>query len=539
MVRSMPPTSTILPAPDAAQRAGRADYWLWLGPLLFVIGVSVYLMVRYGGHWVDSDAATFSQVIRSFVRDGRLIPDGEVIYPNGYAYQAISAFLLAATGLDIAALQQVIYPLMVPLIVLPVWALYRELTGSARGAALATVLLFTQPEFLFVVLRSSHEKFSRTLAVLCLYCLVRGFKLRDRLGPLAAHIVLFYLAVYALIATNNLLASSFVFAAATACAFGWLLERRSVHLRRLGRRILRRLTYVTVISLGLVYIFTFYAYPPAQHDLYIVQDTIDRVALLFLDLESQTTNSYEQVAIGWVSLRVYFLVSLANWIILAASFAIFLGQGWRLLWRRTAPESPTQWFLWLLYASFAVQGAFSALADASGAVATNLQHRIFPSFSIVAVALVGGALARWRPPQPYARPVGLALAVGVACIAVLSVFKATNEPLVSNKWTFFHPEELVGIEWSDNHLRNVQVQSDYDERLNVARIIVHGQSLHGNHFYSYPPTGPSRNYVVTTVMRLRSIRLGQPLPQPTDALRVYDNGYLELYHRRPETPYQR
>ena len=147
------------------------------------------------------------------------------IYSNGYAFQAISAFIMAITGLDLATLQQLVYPLVAALVVLPAWALYRELTGSARGATLASLLLFTQPEFLFVILRSSHEKFTRTFLLLCLFFLVRSFKMRDRPWLFAMHVGLFYLTAYAFIASNNLLAHSFIFAIAVALICGSALER--------------------------------------------------------------------------------------------------------------------------------------------------------------------------------------------------------------------------------------------------------------------------------------------------------------------------
>jgi hypothetical protein len=511
--------------------------WLWLGPLLFAGLIGLYFSGRFGAHWAESDSAALSQVFRAFIAGGRLVPNGAV-YPNGYAFQSITAAILATTGLDIPTLQQMVYPLLVPLVVLPAWALYRELTGSARGALLATLLLFTQPEFLFVILRSSHEKFTRIFLIMLLYCLVRSFRLRDHFWLFAAHIALTYLMAYAFVASNNLLAHSFIFTVAGAFGISWLALLIRPRLRTLGAHLIHRFVYVVSTCLVLVYLVTFYIYPPAQHDLFALQDTFQRMFVLVLDVQGESTNAYTQVAIGWLSLTVYFIVSLANWLVLLASALIWIYQAFQWFVRNRPVESQISWFLWLLYAAFGLQGALSIVADASGALGSNLQHRLFPSISIVSVALVGATLARWRPPR-FADHVGLVLSVGLGCLAVLSMLKATNEPLLSNKWTFYRVPELRALEWTDAHLRNRGIWSEYDERLIVAYETARGLSPNDNRFIGYGPPPSVRSILLTDVARVRARRLDQPLPPPPDAMRVYDNGSAELYHLRPETPYQR
>jgi cation transporter-like permease len=533
-----------MPSIRAHGRAAPAAYtWLWLGPLLFMLAVGLYFVSRYAGRWAEADTATFTQYIRQLLQTGRLAPVGAQVYPNGYAYQAISAFIVATTGLDVAALQQLVYPLVAALIVLPAWLLYRELTGSARGAALATMLLLTQPEFLFVSLRSSHEKFTRTLLLLCLYLLTHSFKLRNRPWAFAIHVGLFYLCAFALIASNNLLAHSFIFAVAVALALAWLLERRGSTTR--GNALLQRLPYAMLICLGLDYLFTFYSYPPAQHDLLVLRNIWERIAALLLDVQTRSTNPYIQVAEGWVSLPVYFTVSLANWLVLGVSFAIWARQGWRWLRTGQAPSTPTALLLWLLYASFALQGALTVAADASGALSSNLQHRIFPSFAIVAVGVVGARVPEILAQRPDRR-YRYGLAGAIACLAVLAAFKASNEPILSNKWTFYRDGELAAIAWSDAHLRDATVWTEFDERLTVALMTARGElldrsgtSANGNRFTGHDRSATVREYLLTDVTRLRASRLREPLPAPADALRVYDNGMAELYHARPQTPYQK
>ena len=518
-----------------------ADRWLWLGPLLFMAIIGSYLVARYNGQWAEADSATFTKIIRAFVDDGSLTPAYGPVYPNGYLFQSISSFILALTGIDVITLQQVLYPLLAALIVLPAWVLYRELTESALGATLATLLLCSQPELLFMILRSSHEKFTRILMLLCLFVLARSFRLLGRPWLLAAHVGLFYLLFFALAGSNNLIAHSFIFAIVIAILLGRVLEKRTARESDHEPGLYRRFLYIVLIALALVYVFIFYVYPPAQHDLLVLQSISDRIMALLVDMRltggSGATNAYLQVQNGWVSLPVYLVVSMANWIVLGISFAIACYQGVRWLGWGDAPKTLQARLLWLLYVAFSVQGVLSILSDASGAVGSNLQHRLFPSFSIMAVAVVGGALSRWRP-RGRAGLIRFAVAASLSGIAILSILKATNEPMVSNKWTFYRPAEMAALVWTDEHLEASPIWTGFDERLVVAYDTAAGDSENGNIFEGYGARTTTRTRVVTDIARLRAARLGTVLPLPPDAFRVYDNGTAEVYHLRPETPYQ-
>jgi len=519
---------------NSSKSGSKAD-WLWLGLMLYVGFIALYFVYRYNGNWAENDSAVFSQASRAIIKEGRLITEQSETYPNGYVFQATSAFINAVTGLDITRLQQLIYPLTAVLLVLPAYALYREFTGSARGAMFASLLLFTQPEFLFVILRSSHEKFTRALLLLCLFWLVRSFKLRHRPWLFAAHVGLFYLTAYALIASNNLLGNSFIFAVGAALALGWFLRKWRNYLQPQGSPIVKRLLYVTATCVGLVYLFTFYTYTPAQHDLLVLQNIWQKIAALLLDVQ-KTKNAYNQVSEGWISLPIYLTLSIANWLLLGASFVIWGRQMYRWLWKREVPQSSAAWLLGLLYAAFALQGAASVVVDASGSFG-NLQHRIFPSFSIVAAAVAGGALGRWRP-RRLGRVVQVGFSLSIFLLAIFSILKATNEPLLSNKWTFYRPEEITALRWSDAHLKNTEIWTEFDERLIAAFATVQNQSLNHNVLVNDKIQTATHNILVTELTKLRGSRLQRALPVPPDALLIYDNGEAELYRVRARTPFQ-
>lgn len=271
------------------------NHWYWLLPLLLVLCVSWYFTGRYQGHWAEYDTCSFANMIRVFLRAHQIVPDQGEIYEHGFGYQSISTFIITMTGLDVATLQQKVYPLLMPLIFFPAWALYREFTGSPRGAAISAVLLFTQPEFLFVVLRSSHEKFTRSFILICILLLARSLRLRNEPRLFAAHVGLFYIPAIAMMTGNVALAMSFLIAVNIAMIgavfqerIGWVRDIVLLRVKRifnreanitvthqyLERQVIIRLIYAVFISFILVYLYAFYIYRPAQHSLGFFQKIV-------------------------------------------------------------------------------------------------------------------------------------------------------------------------------------------------------------------------------------------------------------------------
>jgi hypothetical protein len=522
----------------AVSRPGVASdpTWQWLGLILFLVAVALYLLARYHGYWAEADSATFARHIGGLVRDQVLVPAGEV-YPNGYLHQGLSALLIAFAGVDVPTLQQRLYPLVAAIIVPAAWMTYRALTGSALGATLSTIVLLTLPDFVFVILRSSHEKFSRTLILACLFLLVTT--LVGQPGVLRRVVLasLFWLTCYALIATNLLIASSFIAALGTAAAFGFVLSRARRPLREYQAGFGAATLVLVAGSLGLLYLFVFHAYPPAAHNILVIQDTWNRIVALLTEPTPgrDVFGAYDYITTGWVDPRAYVVLSAASWLVLLASLAVWLHQGWRWLVRSDLPARQTSWTLWLLYAAFMLQGGLAIVSDASGSFGSNLQVRFFPSLTMIAAAMIGIAIADWRP-RTVPRALPLAVSGAVVGLALLSVVKATNDPVFSNKWSFYRPSEIAAIRWQDDHLVESEVWTEFDERLVAAlemELVIHRNT------YSSVVRPGVRDMVASDVTRLRASRIGQPLPVPPDAWRIYDNGLTQLYHLRPETPYQR
>ncbi len=503
---------------------------------------AVYFLARYRGLWGDGDTFALGNATAAVLADGRLVPAGPAyVYPNGFGYQTIIAFLGQVSGVGLPALQVYGAALLALWLVVPAWLLYRELTDSPAAATLATVLLLVQPEFLFAVFRGSHEKYSRGLMLLGLYLLARSLRRVRRPRDLAPIVLAFYLTGYALITLNNYLSSSFILG--MALSFAFLLVARPLFgaaTDTIGPT-LRRLSYVLAVLFLLVFLFTFYLYAPALQVVSLLQSVGTQLLLLLLDVEATATaEPFQAVTAGWVSLPIYLLVSLANWVLLAVSALIWLLITWRW-WRRPDPDRPLhELLLWAFYGAFAFQGAVSILVDVSGAIAGNLQHRTFPTFAMLAAPLVGWWFIGTRRSRPGGRLVRPLAAVAIGLLAVLSALKATNEPLVSNKWTFFVPAEQYALTWADEALAGRLLWTGYDERLVAGPGIrrLGGPPWHVRQdIYAVDPA--TADFLISDVNRQRGRRLGQPLPVTGDALIIYDNGPAQILHRRPQTPFQR
>lgn len=509
----------------------------------FVLFLALYFVLRYGGLWGETDTSVLTSLIHYMVTEGTLLPEAGS-YAQGYGYPVLSTFLVNVIGMDVAFFQLIFVPFLAVWLVLPAWLLYREFIGSARGATLATLLLFVQPEFLFVVLRSSHEKFTRGLMLLCFYLLVRNLHTKQRTKEFLASILAFYLSVYALITMNNLLATSFIAAVGLALLALWSLAKlKRIEIETKSILYLAtRLQYAVGISLILALIFTFYAYEPAQSNISLLKSIGDKLVALLLDFQTHhdTGTAYGVVNVGWINLQVYLIASMADWLLLTCSLLIWLNQTIQIFRQDFIIKSNSALLLWAFYGAFALIGAISIVVDVSGALASNLQHRIFPSFGMLAAPVVAGKFISWRSKnRTRSLLINNGIRISIAILAVLSILKATNEPLLSNYWIFTQPSELQALVWSDEYNQFVSTWTDFNERLTTIYRILHDESINGNKLDAFVPKSDTVNFLVSNIVRFRSERWGLPLPIQSDSLRIYDNGDAQIYHRRAITPYQK
>mmetsp|Transcript_8487 Transcript_8487/g.23501 ORF Transcript_8487/g.23501 Transcript_8487/m.23501 type:complete len:294 (-) Transcript_8487:1580-2461(-) len=216
---------------------------------------------------------------------------------------------------------------------------------------------------------------------------------------------------------------------------------------------------------------------------------LDRTSVLVLNIISlgsltNTYNPYRVVITNWPSTSIYLMLSVANWLILAASALIWLVQTVQIL-RRKLTLSSMQWWLWSLYTAYTTLTALAILADLSGFLGANLQLRIFPAFGILAAPIVAQQLQLPAYVTGYRRQAAaVCLGVALAILGGLSVIKATNEPSISNNWIFATEEDSFYLQ---NPLFNTSLScivADHHARLvnkglNLLREFVINVGRHG------------------------------------------------------------
>lgn len=510
--------------------------------LLFLISLGFllisYPILRYGGWWGETDTSYFTNSIYWNLKEAKLIPEWYV-YANGYGYQALVSFFIHTTGISLSSFQLFISTLLAVWLVVPAWLAYRELTRSELVASLAVVVLLSQPELLFPLLRGTHEKFTRGLMFFCLYLLVRSLRARS-VRQMAPLVVCFYLAAYGITTYNSFFATSFILILLITLIILWVIEHWLVKTKTHNSRLTTKLLYVVISMLVVAFIFTFYAYPPAVNQLRVLESVWDRIVLLFLQVEETATDPYQVVNTGWISQWVYFLVSLANWLLLGGTLLLWVKQTYTWFIKRVSNPEQHELVLWVFYASFALFGATSIVVDVSGAIAKNLQHRAFPSFVMIAAPVASLWLIRLkRQSESQQRFLNKMIGLILGLLIVLAVIKATNEPLLSNYWTFYSPGEMASVIWAEDTLVGRSLWTGSGGRVAEGYTINAGTRPETLWFDPYDAEYYTNDFIISDVTRLYAARTGYQLPIQPDSLVTYDNGDAQIYHRRPRTPFQK
>lgn len=508
--------------------------------LLVVLGLlaGAYYSLRYSGLAMEVDASRQAISAQGIVASGRLVYSQS--YNNGFAYGAQLALASMISGIDINSIQ-LGSGAWVFVLALVGFIAYRELIGSSLGGALAAFLLLIQPDFLFYVVRGSHERSTWTCALLMLFFLVRSYRYAESPYRLLATVLLFYLSFWGMTSGNVYFASTFMMAIALSLAIGWVLDR--VFLRRQPAAQLlaqwwRRLLLVSFICIIIVYIFINDLYAPALQTYRLFKNLIDQLAMLILGLQPiEPTETYAAFGAAWRDSASYLLVTGVQWAVAIAGFVT-----WIVMLFRLPRLSPGRRLLWQLYTSFGILLLLGVVADFAKFLNTNLQLRMFTPFTLFSSGLVAlGLQSVWGWLRPAARRL-LAPAVGLLAVFafVVTQVKITNDPLVGNQWSFYSPAEVRAVEWANARVQGQRIWVDLGSRLPHTFYFLEGYAYQRPNAYAFGIEPVEYPYIlVTQLVQMRASRIEAALPATNSHLKIYDNGTAELYHRRPLTPYQR
>jgi hypothetical protein len=482
---------------------------------------------------MEGDTSRITRTIEVMQVEGTIYPVGQA-YLHGFGYQAVSVFLMTATGLDSHTLQTIVYPFLAMAgLGLTSFAFFSQVMRDRRGAILATLFLFMQPDVLFVTLRGSHEKLDWPLMMIALMLLHRSVGHSPR--QLMIYVGLFYLTISAMIAVNVFFASTFLVAVTFSLVLGLAMFALQKRREALPPTNLWRLIYISGACVVLIFVFMTYVYPLATANLRLLASILDKVSALLLSFEIEG-QPYAYIASGWVSPEVYLALTAFTWLLILASFAEWLWRGKRILAGRES-LGLRESLDWLLYAGFAFQVALSVVVDFAGVLASNMQLRVFPGFTVLAVGLAGRGLLRVLS-QPWCRghmrrAVLTLTTLAIAWFVLASVLKASIEPALSNKWIFYTPAEQSALLWTDRSLRKATIWSSLDERLKVAFDFNYGfLSTSGNRFSGFDFESGDQYVLYSDTERRRSVQLKLAMPDVADWNAIYDNGEVQL-HARP------
>ena len=511
----------------------------WCVPLwcaTFVLALASYWVLRHGTRWGEQDTAQLTAAILNVFDQHTLTPERGAFYKQGYLLTAATATLAAFSGLSAVDLQRVANPLTTVLVVFPALAFLREVCAGWRSTVVAAVLLFTQSEFMFVMLRGSHERIGRTLMLVTFWLLVRSFRFRDDPRAFAAHVILLYLCAYGLIATNVFFGISFCAAVVVAMLGAWLTARLLPKAFGQFTEVARRLVLVSGTLFVLGYMFTYQLFPPAADSLLALQGSTERVAALVLNFQP-SSSPYRVDVPNWPVYEIYLLLNASNVLLLVGGTLVWFDQLRRWVLRPTSHgPALSEGCLWFLFAAFGVQGLLGILLDHADIVSPNLQYRAFPSFAMLGAAMLANGLngwlvARWRM---------LVLAGVLSALALLSLLKATLEPAVSNIWLFYTPGEARALGWADAHIGPERIWSGTTERLYAAYVNEVRQGARPearvDPFERDPTT---RLLLFSPAIESHMRRTNVPSPATSGANLVYDNGEAQVYRLRADSAFQR
>jgi hypothetical protein len=497
--------------------------------------IGIYPIIRYRGQFTrGGDASSFLRSTAAIADQARLVPDSRV-YPNGYAYQFLILSLSSVLGLQLGQAQVFVGYLLLAWPFVLSWLFYREVLDTLYGAFWASAILFAQPDFLFPLMRGTHEKFTRGLIFLALYLLARNLRRQRELSHLFGTTISFYLTIFALMAMNSLFTTSLVTGLCLAGVLIWITSRYLDSQDDSGAG--NRPLYMAGTSLVVSLTFILFLYEPAKESILLLDSVARKVAAVLLGTETELSEPYAVIGYQWASSVLYPLLVLPTLATLAGSAAIWLAETTAILRRRNDPGG-RRLLLLALYAVFAALLAASAVVDRIGAFhTTNLQIRSLPTLLMLAAPVCAGWLLTAVGKSSVHHTIASAMLIaGLG----LSVIKATNDPLVSKRFPCYSQTEVQAINWVQRLPMEQWLWVGPDNRL---------QSEMANRVCAEPDKallldigdvdGYARDLLISDLLRVQARRIDLGLPLEPDSLRVYDNGRTEIYHLRPRTPFQR
>lgn len=513
-----------------------------------------YFVLRYLGYWSEQDTDVFVRIITDMQAFGNLESPGA--YTHGYAYPVWATTLADFTGLSVRSLLQLYTPLIGNLFLAVFgYACFRRLLASDRLGLIATSVLFLVPELVFTVSRGNHEKLTVSLTLLALLALVKSFlewRVPGRWHVFVGWAVVYYLCAFTLATLNVFFGSTFIVAVTLMVFFTAIAVGLRPHKGARFRPLVKRLALVVGINWLLVMLVMWYVYPQTTGTYDVLFSTAsERLSSLLFPTPTETESSFsvsDPYAVGstdWASLNAYRLVSSFRFILFLCSFST-----WLVLlvgaWRRLETLTVERLFLLGLYGSLGfVVGLAIPIDFLNLSAGTNLQVRIYTYFALLAAPTAAFGIERLtqvRLPFPKTLLTGL-MGLFFCLFGLLSLLKATLDPMVSNRWLFYHPSEVQAARFWDQQYNHSLLWMDVEGRLTYAYFTTYPEAypdgtVTDNSFDYGAFRGGGTFALHSAILRETAVAWQATPPYLWLEDRPYDNGEAQIYHRTPTTPFQ-
>ena len=110
---------------------------------------------------------------------------------------------------------------------------------------------------------------------------------------------------------------------------------------------------------------------------------------------------------------------------------------------------------------------------------------------------------------------------------VNSLLKATNDPLVSNRWWFYSIQEKKSVQWMDDHLQEKVIWMGVDSR--YISIFDTFSNLDGHRTIKFSFPRDANYWIVSNTIKLRARNIHFRLPDIENRPIVYDSGGVKIY----------
>lgn len=548
----------------------RSELRIVLGILTIATVITLYWFGRYANFMDEHDGAKMARYTEAIYTLGTINVDEADAYPSGFGYPAVHAMISHITGLSPKVVSDLTAWWFVPLMLIA-YVLYRRLLNYDRlTAALGVFLLICIPDVIFYFLRDSHERFTWSYVMLLIFVLAASQFNKNSLLTFSRLVIIFYLLLMGLVFNHVFFATTFMTTVCIALFF-WIalrfITRRSIR-QRLEYVSGLRLAIISFVTIMMIYTMLEYVYDPAGRYLEELDDIASRIEVLLLgyeDTEAATTTTVVEasrnlsvdglglrtlIRQSWSSPYSYAMVTTGQWIILLMAGGAALYITYRT-WRGRLHPSIMVLLLLTIFFSISAQTFIALGTDIFRLTRyNNLQLRFFVLLGIASAPLAAMAwLALIRSAR--SRKVALYRAVLVASFAfasyavIASSFKTTLDPLVTNNWLFYSPQEKAAVLWmEDGRIRDANIRwGHWVNQRSAVNTWLSYDVWDENNYTSTLNARDTQVVLLSTNTIYNSERTGLPVPEiiNEDGIlynRVYATSDVSLYTRVPSTPFQ-